>query len=65
MTHKVTCDIIVTEREVNMSTQIRVSDELRKKIRIAAANMGCTMGEVINIALDLLKKESEVGIDRK
>jgi len=40
-----------------MSTQIRVSEELRKRIRIAAANMGCTMGEVIDLAIDALEKE--------
>ena len=41
--------------------RVRVNDHLHEKLRIAAFNMRMTYGEVIELALDALKREQENG----
>ena len=38
---------------------VRVHDNLHYRLKVAAANMGCTIGEVIDLALSALQREKE------
>jgi antitoxin component of RelBE/YafQ-DinJ toxin-antitoxin module len=38
---------------------VRINDNLHYRLKVVAANMGCTMAEVIDLALVALKSEKE------
>ena len=38
---------------------VRINDNLHYRLKVVAANMGCTMAEVIDLSLAALQREKE------